>query len=53
MKRIIAGMLAIGILAAPCAYDIVSPEPSPLAGLFAMSTSLLSYNLKNDGVGSP
>jgi hypothetical protein len=38
MKRIIAGMLAIAILAAPCAYDAFSPEPSPLTALFAMST---------------
>jgi hypothetical protein len=38
MKRIIAGMLAFAILAAPCAYDAFSPEPSPLAALFAMST---------------
>ena len=45
MKRIIAGMLALGILAAPCAYDIGSREPSPLAGLFAMSTGALSYNI--------
>jgi hypothetical protein len=53
MKRIIAGMLAIAILAAPCAYDAFSPEPSPLAGLLAMSTGLLTYNIKYDGVGSP
>jgi hypothetical protein len=38
MKRIIAGMLAIAVLAAPCAYDAFSPEPSPLTALFAMST---------------
>ncbi|MBO1909153.1 hypothetical protein J4G37_30360 [Microvirga sp. 3-52] len=37
MKRIIAGMLAIAVLAAPCAYDVFSPEPSPLAGLATMS----------------
>jgi hypothetical protein len=36
MTRIIVGMLAIAIFAAPCAYDAFSPEPSPLAGLFAM-----------------
>ncbi|WP_262299542.1 hypothetical protein [Microvirga sesbaniae] len=44
MKRIIAGMLALGILAVPCAYDISSAEPSPLAGLFAMSTGLPRYS---------
>jgi hypothetical protein len=36
MKRIIVGMLAVAIFAAPCAYDTFSPEPSPLGGLFAM-----------------
>jgi hypothetical protein len=36
MTRIIVGMLAIAIFAAPCAYDAFSPEPSPLAGLLAM-----------------
>jgi hypothetical protein len=38
MTRIIVGMLAIAIFAAPCAYDAFSPEPSPLTALFAMST---------------
>jgi len=52
MKRIIAGMLALGILTAPCAYDVVSSEPSPLAGLFAVSTGLLNHNIKPDRVGS-
>ncbi|MGK6315801.1 hypothetical protein [Neorhizobium sp. DT-125] len=45
MKRIIiVGMLAIAIFAAPCAYDAFSPEPSPLAGLVAMSA--ISRNLQ-------
>jgi hypothetical protein len=36
MRRIIVGMVAIAIVAAPCVYDAFSPEPSPLAGLFAL-----------------
>jgi uncharacterized membrane protein len=39
MTRIIVGMLAVAIFAAPCAYDTLSKEPSPLAGLVAMSTA--------------
>lgn len=45
MRRIIlVGMLAMAIFAAPCAYDVFSPEPSPLAGLVA--TSAISGNLQ-------
>lgn len=39
MIRILTGMLAIAIFAAPCAYDVFSTEPSPLAGLVAVSTT--------------
>lgn len=31
MKRLIIGMLALAVFAAPCVYDVFSPEPSPLA----------------------
>ncbi|MBP1847500.1 hypothetical protein J2046_005784 [Rhizobium petrolearium] len=44
MRRIIlVGMLATAIFAATCAYDVFSPEPSPFAGLVAMS--VISGNL--------
>ncbi|MFS8124629.1 hypothetical protein QD336_19585 [Rhizobium sp. BR 250] len=36
-SSIIVAMLAVAIFAAPCAYDAFSPEPSPLAGLVAVS----------------
>jgi hypothetical protein len=36
MTRIIIGILALAIFAAPCVYDAFSPEPSALAGLVAM-----------------
>jgi hypothetical protein len=36
MKSILMGMLATVILAAPCAYDVFSLEPSPLASLVAI-----------------
>jgi len=53
MKRIIAGMLAIAILAAPCAYDAFSPEPclSPLS--WRCQRFLASYKSDYDCVGSP
>jgi hypothetical protein len=35
MKRLIVGMLALAIFAAPCVYDVFSPEPSPMAALAA------------------
>lgn len=35
MKRLIFGMLALAIVAAPCVLDVFSPEPSPLAALAA------------------
>ncbi|WP_256388534.1 hypothetical protein [Shinella sp. HZN7] len=37
MKHILACLLTGAVLAAPCAYDAFSPEPSPLAGLVALS----------------
>ncbi len=37
MKRILVLMLAAVIFAAPCAYDVFSPEPSPLVGLLAVT----------------
>ena len=39
MKRILVCLLAAGVFAAPCAYDVFSPEPSPLAGLLAAATA--------------
>lgn len=33
MKRMIVGMLALAVFAAPCVYDVFSPEPSPIAAL--------------------
>jgi hypothetical protein len=33
MKRLIVGMLALAVFAAPCVYDVFSPEPSPMAAL--------------------
>ncbi|WP_332302646.1 hypothetical protein [Rhizobium sp. GR12] len=33
MKRLIVGMLLFGVVAAPCIYDPLSPEPSPMAAL--------------------
>ncbi len=36
MKHILLGTLAAVVFAAPCAYDIFSQEPSPLAGLVAV-----------------
>ncbi|WP_426230453.1 hypothetical protein [Pararhizobium sp. DWP3-4] len=33
MKRLIVGMLALAVFAAPCVYDVVSPEPSPLVAV--------------------
>ncbi|MDX3973756.1 hypothetical protein [Shinella sp.] len=37
MKCIRVLMLAAVIFAAPCAYDVVSPEPSLLAGFLAVA----------------
>lgn len=37
MKRIIVWIIGAAIFAVPCAYDISSNEPSPLAGLVALS----------------
>jgi hypothetical protein len=51
MKRIIAGMLAITILAAPCAYDAFSPGPSPLSS--RCQRFLASYKSDHDCGGSP
>lgn len=39
MKRILVCLLAVGVLAAPCAYDALSPEPSPLAALLAVAAA--------------
>jgi hypothetical protein len=36
MKRILTGMLAVVIFAAPCTLDIFSKEPSPLTSLVAV-----------------
>jgi hypothetical protein len=33
MKRLIIGMLALAVFAAPCVYDVLSNEPSPLAAI--------------------
>ncbi len=33
MKRLIIGILALAVLAAPCVYDVFSDEPSPLAAI--------------------
>jgi hypothetical protein len=38
MKGILVGMLVAIVFAAPCAYDVFSTEPSPLAGLVAVVT---------------
>lgn len=35
MKRLIIGMLALAVFAAPCVYDVFSDEPSPLAAMAA------------------
>jgi len=40
MKLIVACMLAATVFAAPCVYDVGSPEPSPLSG-FATAAQLL------------
>lgn len=37
MKRLIVGILTFAVVAAPCIYDIFSPEPPALAGLLAAS----------------
>ncbi|HEV7250239.1 MAG TPA: hypothetical protein VGN93_24930 [Shinella sp.] len=37
MKCILVLMLADVIFAAPCAYDVFSPEPPPLAGFLAVA----------------
>ena len=42
MKRILIGVMATVIFAAPCAYDVFSKEPSPLAGLVAVVTPVNS-----------
>lgn len=39
MKRLIVGMLALAIFAAPCVYDVFSPEPPPMVAL-AMAVGL-------------
>ncbi len=36
MKRLIVGMLVLAVVAAPCIYDVLSPEPSPMAALATM-----------------
>lgn len=33
MKRVITGLLTLAVFAAPCIYDVLSPEPSPLAAI--------------------
>jgi hypothetical protein len=33
MKRLIIGLLVLAVFAAPCIYDVLSPEPSPLAAV--------------------
>ncbi|MBP1862263.1 hypothetical protein [Rhizobium herbae] len=33
MKRLIVGMLALAVFAAPCVYDVFSPEPSPFVAV--------------------
>ncbi|HTN60552.1 MAG TPA: hypothetical protein VL147_03255 [Devosia sp.] len=33
MKRLIVVMLALAVFAAPCVYDVLSPELSPMAAL--------------------
>jgi hypothetical protein len=33
MKRLIISMLALAVFAAPCVYDVFSPEPSPVAAV--------------------
>jgi hypothetical protein len=35
MKRLVVGILALAVFAAPCVYDAFSPEPSPIAALAA------------------
>ncbi len=39
MKRMLVFLLVAGVLAAPCAYDAFSPEPSPLAALLAVAAA--------------
>nr|WP_299501616.1 hypothetical protein [uncultured Rhizobium sp.] len=36
MKRLIVGMLALAVFAAPCVYDVFSTEPSPMGALAAV-----------------
>jgi len=33
MKRLIIGLLVLAVLAAPCIYDALSLEPSPLGAV--------------------
>jgi len=35
MKRLIVGMLVLAVFAAPCVYDVFSPEPSPFVAVVA------------------
>ena len=35
MKRLVVGMLALALFAAPCVYDAFSSEPSPIAAFAA------------------
>lgn len=41
MKLLIAGLLGAAVLAAPCAYQPASTEPSPLAGVLSLARLLL------------
>lgn len=38
MKRLSVFLVVAAVLAAPCVTDILSTEPSPLAGLVALAT---------------
>jgi hypothetical protein len=37
MKKIVLLLIVGAVVAAPCIYDAVSTEPSPLAGAFALA----------------
>jgi hypothetical protein len=39
MKKTILAIMVAAVLAAPCIYDVLSNEPSPLAGIVALSAS--------------
>ncbi|MBB3310489.1 hypothetical protein FHT78_002232 [Rhizobium sp. BK196] len=42
MKRIIIFILGAAVFAAPCVYDVLSDEPSPLLGLLAATSGMSS-----------